>query len=75
MKGRDAMIGLDTIHNEDCLQGMKRIPDGCVDMVLCDLPYGITNASWDSKIDLAALWVEYDRVCKKKRGDCFIRCG
>lgn len=29
---------LNTIYNEDCLVGMKRIPDGSVDMTLCDLP-------------------------------------
>ena len=41
------MIELDTIYNEDCLEGMKRIPDGSVDMVLCDLPYGKTMCKWD----------------------------
>ena len=30
---------LDTIYNEDCLQGMKQIPDGTIDAVICDLPY------------------------------------
>ena len=34
------MIELDTLYNEDCLEGMKRIPDGSVDCVICDLPYG-----------------------------------
>jgi site-specific DNA-methyltransferase (adenine-specific) len=55
---------LDTIHNEDCLEGMKRIPDGSVDMVLCDLPYGTTRNSWDSVIALAPLWAQYQRVVK-----------
>ena len=32
-------VDKDQIYNEDCLEGMKRIPDGSVDMVLCDLPY------------------------------------
>ena len=31
---------LDTIYNEDCLEGMKQIPDGTIDAVICDLPYG-----------------------------------
>lgn len=31
---------LNKIYNEDCLEGMKRIPDGSVDCVICDLPYG-----------------------------------
>lgn len=48
----------------DCLDLMKRIPDGSVDMVLTDLPYGTTCCQWDSVIDLAALWEQYIRVCK-----------
>ena len=48
----------------DCLEGMKALPDGSVDMVLCDLPYGTTRNKWDSVIPFAALWAEYTRVCK-----------
>lgn len=48
----------------DCLEGMKAIPDGSVDMVLCDLPYGTTRNKWDSIIPVEALWEEYNRVCK-----------
>lgn len=48
----------------DCLEGMKAIPDGSVDMVLCDLPYGTTRNKWDSVIPFEALWAEYDRICK-----------
>lgn len=33
---------LNKIYNEDCLEGMKRIPDGSVDCIICDLPYGTT---------------------------------
>ena len=36
------MFELNRIYNEDCLEGMRWIPDGSVDMVLCDLPYGTT---------------------------------
>lgn len=36
------MIELDKIYNEDCLIGMKRIPDGSIDAIICDLPYGTT---------------------------------
>lgn len=50
------------IHG-DCLEVMKSIPDGSVDLILCDLPYGTTRNKWDSVIDLAALWTEYNRVC------------
>ena len=38
---------IDKIYNEDCLQGMKKIPDGSVDAVICDLPYGTTACKWD----------------------------
>ena len=32
----------------DCLEVMKEIPDGVIDMILCDLPYGTTQNKWDS---------------------------
>lgn len=48
----------------DCLEMMKLIPDGSVDMVLCDLPYGTTACKWDAVIPFAQLWAEYWRVCK-----------
>ena len=38
------------IYNEDCLEGMKRIPDGSVDMVLTDPPYGITDCDFDKPL-------------------------
>lgn len=47
----------------DCLEEMKKIPDGSVDMVMCDLPYGTTQNKWDSVIDLSRLWTEYKRLC------------
>mgnify|MGYP003591027225 CR=1 FL=1 len=49
----------------DCLERMKRIPDGSVDMILCDLPYGTTACKWDVVIPFEPLWAEYRRVCKK----------
>lgn len=48
----------------DCLDALKSLPDSCVDMVLCDLPYGTTQNSWDSVIDLNKLWEQYNRVVK-----------
>lgn len=47
----------------DCLELMKDIPDGSIDMILCDLPYGTTQNKWDSVIPFNDLWVEYRRVC------------
>lgn len=48
----------------DCLERMKEIPDGSVDMVLCDLPYGTTACKWDSVIPFDLLWEQYHRVTK-----------
>ena len=55
---------LNKIYNKDCLEGMERIPDGSVDMILCDLPYGTTANKWDSIIPLEKLWEQYERVIK-----------
>ena len=55
---------LNKIYNEDCLEGMKRIPDGSVDMILCDLPYGTTACAWDAIIPFEPLWEQYERVIK-----------
>lgn len=46
----------------DCLDVMKLIPDKSINMVLCDLPYGTTQNSWDSQIPLDKLWAQYKRV-------------
>ena len=58
------MITLDTIYNMDCLEGMKQIPDGTIDAVICDLPYGTTDCAWDSVIPFDKLWEQYRRICK-----------
>jgi site-specific DNA-methyltransferase (adenine-specific) len=50
----------------DCLDVMKRIPDGSVDMILCDLPYGTTQNKWDTVIPFEPLWREYWRVAKPR---------
>ena len=48
----------------DCLEVMTAIPDGSVDMVLCDLPYGTTACKWDSVIPFEPLWEQYRRIAK-----------
>ena len=58
------MIELNKIYNEDCLEGMKRIPDKSIDMILCDLPYGTTACKWDTVIPLEPLWEQYNRIIK-----------
>ncbi|MCT4235581.1 site-specific DNA-methyltransferase [Elizabethkingia anophelis] len=54
------------IHKGDCLEVMKKLPSGSVDMILCDLPYGTTQNKWDSIIPLDELWAEYRRIIKPK---------
>lgn len=49
----------------NCLERMKKIPDGSVDMILTDLPYGTTACKWDSVIPFEPLWKQYRRVVKK----------
>jgi site-specific DNA-methyltransferase (adenine-specific) len=48
----------------DCLELMKSIPDGSVDMILCDLPYGTTACKWDTIIPFEPLWEQYKRLIK-----------
>jgi len=57
-------VGNGTFLHGDCLELMRDLPSGSVDMVLCDLPYGTTACSWDSVIPFDALWEQYWRVCK-----------
>ena len=54
-----------TLYHGDCLELMNEIPDGSVDMVMADLPYGTTACKWDSVIPFEPLWAAYRRVCKK----------
>ena len=56
---------INEIYNEDCISGMERIDSGSIDMILTDLPYGITKCKWDSCIPLERLWEQYERVIKK----------
>ena len=53
------------LYKGDCLEVMKEIPTGSVDMILCDLPYGTTECKWDSIIPLDRLWTEYERIIKE----------
>lgn len=54
----------------DCLELMKEIPGGSVDMILCDLPYGTTGSKWDSVIPSDKLWTEYRRIVSDKGVIC-----
>ena len=52
------------LYHGDCLEEMKNIPDKSIDMILCDLPYGTTNCSWDIVIPFESLWEQYNRIIK-----------
>lgn len=53
------------IKQGDCLELMRQIPSGSIDMILCDLPYGTTTCKWDTVIPFEPLWAEYKRIIKK----------
>jgi len=58
---------LNKITCEDCIVGMRRLPDKSVDMILTDLPYGLTECRWDSIIPLNELWSQYTENYKTIR--------
>ena len=49
----------------DCIHKMKDIQDNYVDLILTDLPYGVSQNKWDSIIPLDVMWKEFNRICKK----------
>ena len=57
------------LYHGDCLVEMQKIADKSVDMILCDLPYGVLSrnnehAKWDNIIPLEPLWEQYRRIIK-----------
>lgn len=54
----------DGFYCMDCFDGMSQIDDKSIDMILCDLPYGTTQCSWDAIIPFEPLWNEYKRIIK-----------
>lgn len=61
---RSAHIDTNHLIHGECLQAMQALPEGSVDMVMADLPYGTTEAEWDKVIDMDLLWESYRRVVK-----------
>ena len=64
------MQSIDTFIDQlilgDCLQIMPEISDKSIDMILCDLPYGMTECKWDEIIPFDLLWKEYNRIIKDR---------
>lgn len=52
------------LRHGDCLELMKSIPEGSVDLILADLPYGTTRLKIDQRLSLDELWTEYRRIIK-----------
>jgi DNA modification methylase len=57
-------VSRSTFYQGDCLEIMPRLESKSIDMILCDLPYGVTKNKWDSAIDLNEIWLHYERVIK-----------
>lgn len=57
-------VGNGEFYVGDCFDVMRDLPDGSVDMILCDLPYGTTQNKWDTVLPLDKLWAEYWRIAK-----------
>lgn len=55
-----------SLFEGDCLDVLPFFPDRCIDLILCDLPYGTTQNKWDSIIPLDALWRQYQRIIKPR---------
>lgn len=54
-----------TLHQGDCLEVMRSIPDASIDACITDPPYGTTACSWDAVIPFAPMWAELKRIVKK----------
>ena len=52
------------LYCADCLEVLPTLAAGSVDMVLTDLPYGVTALEWDKEIPIEPLWSHYRRILK-----------
>lgn len=63
-----SLLDISEIENSlifsDCFDAFRCIKEKSVDVILCDLPFGTTNLSWDSILPLDKLWIEYERIIK-----------
>jgi len=69
-------ISTNTLYNGDCIEVMKEnIDDKSVNLILCDLPYGITHNKWDKMIPFDDLWKEYKRILAPNGNIVLFGCG
>ena len=59
------------LYQGDCIELMKDILDGSVDLVLTDPPYGTTACKWDSVIPFEPMWEQLNRIVKADGAICF----
>ena len=52
------------LYKGDCLEVMKLIPDGSIDAIITDPPYGTTACKWDSVIPFDLMWEQLNRIVK-----------
>ena len=64
VKKHDILEFKNKVIQGDCLDVMAQMPDKSIDMILADLPYGTTQASFDTVIPFEPLWEQYHRVIK-----------
>jgi len=64
------MIKKNKVYLGDCFEVLKNIPDGCIDLVIADPPYGTMNIKWDNIIPIGKMWEELKRVIKPKTTVC-----
>ena len=55
---------MNKLYKGDCLEVMKSIPDGSIDAIITDPPYGTTACKWDSVIDFELMWKQLNRIIK-----------
>lgn len=52
------------LYLADCFDVMPNIPNETVDAIICDLPFGTTDAPWDLQLPFDKLWEQYERIIK-----------
>ena len=56
---------INKIFNCDCIEGMKQIPDGSVDCIITDPPFGTTDCDWDIRVDEKEMFNQFLRISKE----------
>jgi site-specific DNA-methyltransferase (adenine-specific) len=57
-------VSRSTFYLGDCLEVLPLLPDGSVDLIYCDLPFGTTQCSWDNVIPFDKMWEQVKRIAK-----------